>query len=214
MLESITTEEKTLLSGKKVLMVMAHPDDEVIFGWPIIQLSGVDVHVLCCSNDKNNPSRVEFSKRKDALERLMAKLGFSFSCFNYDSEFYRMSTRDELLSNVLSMLMNQISSIKHDFVFSHNPLGEYGHIDHVLINQLVMSSCSRMLMTDMFIKSNWVPYGGFSEIQRRCFFKNENVVSGCKIDQAHYDMCKQVYVDHGCWTWSKPPITETKLYLV
>ena len=204
----------TSLTGKKIVMVVAHPDDEVIFGWPILQIPDVKIHVICCSSDRNNPARAEFFRRREALKHLMDDLGHTFQCFNYDSEFYRMPTRGEELSNVLSLLMNTITKTECDFVYSHNPLGEYGHIDHILIHQLVASCCSKMLTTDIFLRSNWVPYGSFSEVFKRCYFRDENKVGTYQNDLQQYERCKQTYLSYQAWTWSKPPVQKASLYLL
>lgn len=200
-------------ANKSVLMVVAHPDDEVIFGWPILQ-NASKVHVLCCSSDRNNPDRAEFFRRRDALKVVMDTLGFSFTCFDYNSEFYRMPTRDESLSKALATLASEIEYKYYDFVFSHNPMGEYGHIDHILVHQMVAMCSPHLLMTDIFMESNWVPYRKIGEVYQRSYFAKSRFVDSYTNDLAHYNKCKQIYVDHQAWTWSKPPVTNANLYLV
>ena len=41
----------------KVLMVFAHPDDEIIFGWPIFQDPTIEKELIMVKSDFNNPAR-------------------------------------------------------------------------------------------------------------------------------------------------------------
>jgi hypothetical protein len=46
----------------KTLLVMAHQDDEIIFGWPVFQ--GNPAGLLICSSDLHNPDRQWCRHRK------------------------------------------------------------------------------------------------------------------------------------------------------
>ena len=41
----------------KVLMVFAHPDDEIIFGWPIFQDPTIEKELVMVTSDFNNPGQ-------------------------------------------------------------------------------------------------------------------------------------------------------------
>ena len=41
----------------KVVMVLAHPDDEIIFGWPIFQDDDYEKEIIMCSSDFNNNAK-------------------------------------------------------------------------------------------------------------------------------------------------------------
>ena len=86
----------------RILMVMSHPDDEIIFGWPVFQSAGwgkdADKELLMCSSDFNNPERQWCSHRKFILEKICEEEGVKLTCLDNPSEFYRASTRDEGLS--------------------------------------------------------------------------------------------------------------------
>ena len=63
-----------MLSNKKVLMVMAHPDDEIIFGWSIFQDKSIEKKLLICSSDFHNKEREWCKYRKDALFEICKEL--------------------------------------------------------------------------------------------------------------------------------------------
>ena len=55
------------MKEKKVLMVMAHPDDEILFGWPVFFDPKYKKKLLICSSDYNNPERAWCKYRKKSL---------------------------------------------------------------------------------------------------------------------------------------------------
>ena len=172
-------------------LVMAHPDDEIIFGWMVLKETS---DILICSSDFHNSEREWCKHRKEALFEVCEKLGIKCECLDYDSEFYRLSTRDEALKrmavNVQSRLMRK--------VFTHNPWGEYGHLDHILISQWVKGHCSDILM-----QSNWMPvkrHGLGQEIKK------------AEWDENFYQTIKGIYVKHNVWTWDKEPVKEAYIY--
>jgi len=51
---------------------MAHPDDEIIFGWPVLKEAQ---KIIICSSDLNNPERAWCKDRKKALKDVCELLG-------------------------------------------------------------------------------------------------------------------------------------------
>ena len=170
---------------------MAHPDDEIIFGWPVIKETN---KILICSSDYYNPSREWCKNRKFALEEVCKELNIEFECLDYDSEFYRLPTRDETLKKMAEDVRRRVT----DKVFTHNPWGEYGHLDHIIIGQIVKGHCS-----DILIESNWLPVRkhGLGKFVKKAVW-----------DQELYDKIKSIYVKHNCWTWDREPVKEANIY--
>ncbi len=184
-------------TDKNITMLIAHPDDEVIFGWPVLQRAK---RIVCCSSDLNNLERQWCKDRKLALKEICDMLGIELVCFDYNSEFYRINAR----AGELLQLQAQVSiQCAGSILFSHNSWGEYGHLDHILVNQIALASGNTLLTTDICMDAGWlhctpVPQG--------------NKVEGCEIDLDLYNRCKAIYDKYGCWTWSKEPITRCGLY--
>jgi len=204
---------KSFLKDKKILLLFSHPDDEIICGWPVLQDKEVEKQVFICSNDADNPEREWCKHRVEALTELMNQLEIPFVCLNYNSGFYRLETRGETLSRALRTMMDEINAFDYDVIFTHNPIGEYGHIDHILVHQLAMTFGKPVVVSDIFIPMNWVPYQSFPEgYQRVC---SRGVSLGiCDNDLEFYSRCEQVYRKHNVWTWCKPPIKRCNLYLL
>jgi hypothetical protein len=183
---------------KDVTMLIAHPDDEVIFGWPVLQRAK---KIVCCSSDENNLERQWCKDRKLALKEICGMLGIELVCFDYNSEFYRLPTRD---GSLLELQKQVVGALPDETIFTHNAWGEYGHLDHILVHQIARSSHRILFTTDMSINAGWM------NIDSPINFGNK--VQDCDIDLDLYNRCKAIYDKYGCWTWSKDPIMKASLY--
>jgi hypothetical protein len=200
----------TELLGKKILMVFAHPDDEVVAGWPLFQLGGLHKSLLICSSDLNNPERAWCKRRKFVTEQICADRGIEFRCLDYDSEFYRLETRKGSFSRCCAEIEAAVRKFDFDAVFTHNPWGEYGHIDHMMVHHVVMSMGVPVVMTDMMVPSNWVPWKTPSPTVRNAYFRKR--ILDAEIDMKLYRRIEQLYREQNVWTWSKPPVDKCGVY--
>lgn len=200
------------LAGKKVLMVFSHPDDEIICGFPVLQDRNIEKKILICSSDLNNPERSWCSHRKIPLSEMCKDLGIVHKCLDYNSEFYRMDTRQSKLSAMMKHVSEEIDGFDYDYIFTHNVIGEYGHIDHQLIHQVVAQKARPTIVTDIFIPSNWCPYDRISDTYAKMY--NVNSVGRVRNDIDFYAKCKRFYDSHNVWTWSKSPVMECGLYVI
>jgi LmbE family N-acetylglucosaminyl deacetylase len=103
---------------EKILMIVAHPDDEVIFGLTDILTS--DVFVVCITHGNTPVRSQEFIKCQKYF-------GFESLHLNYkDTRFFKNECK-ELYTLPL-----------HTFncIVSHNEQGEYGHIVHKRVHNI------------------------------------------------------------------------------
>ncbi len=218
------------MKKKKALLVFAHPDDEVIWGWPLLQDPGWEKEIVICSSDRHNPERAWCAHRRDSLAELCASLGIAFRCFDLNSEFYRLHTRiprkkpklihilqrrpesPPLLGDVLREILEHIRTREYDCLFTHNFWGEYGHLDHILINALMFANIRKpILVGDARIPLNWVPLQ-----QEACAgggMLTGHLYAACEMDPAFYETCSAFYKRAGTWTWSIPPVAKMNMYL-
>jgi LmbE family N-acetylglucosaminyl deacetylase len=177
-------------------LLIAHPDDEVIFFW--WALKEID-KIVCCSSDLNNPERVWCKNRKKALFAVGEALNVPVKCFDYNSEFHRLQPRIKELINLQSNIKQEVEGT----IYTHNFWGEYGHLDHILVNQIALSLCNRMVVSDIVDDGQWFNVRKLN--QGRLFRQAE-------IDMDLYNQLKEIYDKHGCWTWSREPIKECFIY--
>ena len=191
-----------------VLMIMAHPDDEVIFGWPVLQNDSFRKTVLFCSTDLNNPSRAWCAHRSECAKRFLNSLSVDVVCLDYPSEFYKMDVRKGGLARFCDDVLASIDNLDFDVIFTHNPIGEYGHLDHILVHSVVSGLGVRTWTTDIVVQSDWIQMRNLSSVRRR--FPGQPI-EDCVCDEDFYGRCKAEYKSKGAWTWNKDMVSRCKL---
>ena len=204
---------------KKVLGIFCHPDDEVLFGWPIFQSDEYEKHLVICCDDslRNRPGR------KKALQEVCKQENINLvSCLSEDNNFYALPTRraDYLLTDAINRINVQIEKAiiktNPDFIFTHSPVGEYGHGSHRLLFEIVSQHplVKNLLITDICEESN---HRSSKEIPKFIWdrFYSENLWrENAILDEGFYLRCRAAYNSYNSWTWCKDPIPLCNLYSV
>jgi hypothetical protein len=108
------------------LMIIAHPDDELLFGGAELIKYGSNYKVVCVTNPTNKDRILEF-------EAVMKKLNIcSWEILDYEDTLHPTLIGLDWLDDI-------INSRKWDKIITHNPVGEYGHPQHKLIFDKVKS---------------------------------------------------------------------------
>jgi LmbE family N-acetylglucosaminyl deacetylase len=115
------------------LMIVAHPDDEIIFGGAqLIREKGWKV--VCVTNANNRIRAREFAK-------VMKSVGADYEMWNYrDTYSYKFDSKS--LKKDLRRLIEQNLFQK---VVTHSVSGEYGHPQHKVIASIVRNLVKRDL---------------------------------------------------------------------
>lgn len=139
------------LNDCQKLMIVAHPDDETIWGGNHL-LKGH--YLVVCLTNGNNPTR-----RKEFM-KIMKETHNQGLIFDYPDK--KNGKRDSWV-HVKGSIEKDVAYLSHKkkwkYVVSHNPLGEYGHIHHRLTSQIVSIKCSQqnLYYFGKYYKKNHVP---------------------------------------------------------
>lgn len=117
------------LSGCTKLMVVAHPDDETLFGGAHLTEGGW--FVVCLTNGYNQVRKKEFYEAMNLLECTGMILSYPDIA---NGERSKWETKRYNIAKDLDTILNYK---RWGMVATHNPDGEYGHIHHKLTNKIV-----------------------------------------------------------------------------
>lgn len=196
---------------EKALLVYAHCDDELLWGHPWL-LGNYDTRVLICSSDKTNPERQEYRRGPEALAAVCERTGVErfLSLDEFNSEFYRLKTRGPGSGKTLKQWWDKATEAIQDmsegcnFIATHNPHGEYGHIDHLMVRRAVMSTATvPVKWTSALVETSTWPVGvgyiGDYEYSVRS-------------RSGEFSSLKEEYVSRACWTWSSEEPMSVSVY--
>lgn len=120
---------KAELEGTDNLMIVAHPDDEII--WGASHLMNEKYFVVCLTNGNNVTRRKEF-------ESVLQKINTPYIMLNYPDKVrgkrdqWKNSEKD--IKEDIKYIMN---FKKWNTIATHNPKGEYGHLHHKKTSEYV-----------------------------------------------------------------------------
>lgn len=200
----------------KVLMVMAHPDDEVIFGWPVLQQDW-EISLIVMTNNKARYGPGPMI----ALQEVAKSNGIRLlQGFQTDTNFYRLPPRGSMpiLTTVLNQFMRAINDAviasMPDAIFTHNPMGEYGHGDHRMLFNLVSLYDHPKLLTDIceanpcHLSSSHMP-----SIWTHFYATAISGSKECQLDMEWFRRMRNIYERHRAWSWRDHKVIDTcKLY--
>lgn len=105
-------------------MVVAHPDDESLFGGAQL-LTSNGWKVICVTNGYNRVRRLEF-------ETVMRMTDCEYEMWNYSDRWAEI-----IDSSVFNDLKRVVCEKQWSKVVTHNSVGEYGHIHHIQIHHMM-----------------------------------------------------------------------------
>lgn len=123
--------EKLDLTGYNKLMIVAHPDDEVLWGGA--HLIDDDYLVVCvtCGNSR---------RRVREFQKVMKLTGDKYIMLGYpDKTNGERDNWDSVRDDITKDLQKIVDLKEWDLIVTHNRNGEYGHIHHKMTHKIVTS---------------------------------------------------------------------------
>jgi hypothetical protein len=142
------------------VMIVAHPDDEVLWGGANFLEVERNILVVCLTNGANKTRRSKF-------ESVMQLYQVDFKIFDFPDNGNVGFTEDESLEicQEIDKIVNQDCVEK---VVTHGPLGEYGHIHHRQVSDIVtrtLQDSSKLYFFDFELsKQNSISIHPFSNL--------------------------------------------------
>ena len=130
------------LKDKRAAVVVAHPDDEVLwFGGLLTACSNIDV--ICCSIPETEPERA---------------IKFQDVC-NHLGCTYKLLPFVEVRGGHLKGL-GYLTLDRYDIIYTHNHIGEYGHKHHIDVHEAV----KRKFDGPIYVSGYGLPNDGIENI--------------------------------------------------
>jgi len=164
---------------KDISIFCSHPDDEIIFFCSLLPFTK---KIICCTSDiynTRNP-KWDWTKRKVALLELGQVLNIEIICLDNSSHFSDEPDKELYAQEILNIIKDE------KILYTHNPWGEYGHVDHIFVNQIAKQSDIPLLMNDIRFGRTNIPLKEFL---------NENIfIDTFYTDKNLYEKCKNIYI--------------------
>ena len=161
------------------LMIIAHPDDEVIFGGQAL-LEERGWRVVCLTNGRNKI-------RLNEIESAMHKCGVVDFIFHDLRDRLEITLDHNSLSEILS---EEINSKEWKKIVTHNNIGEYGHPHHYQIHNEVKKIVPSL-------DNLWVFDKGKEKIDSDILDKKNKILSEIYVSQE--EIISQIRENRGRW---------------
>lgn len=148
------------LEKTKKLMIVAHPDDETLWGGS--HLLEDDYLVVCITCRQNRTRIKEFKK-------VMKKTNDQYIMLGYPDKILGIRSNWKQEENQIYNDIEKIMSLKNwDFIVTHNEEGEYGHIHHIKTNQIVTRVYNDSnIESDLYFFGKYYTKGNLSKLESK-----------------------------------------------
>lgn len=128
------------LSKFDSIMIVAHPDDEVLWGGSHL-MDGK--YLVVCITAGNNPQRAkEFLNAMEATDDVGIMLGYPDKTFGKRNDWHNVK------GDIKKDLEKLLKLKKWKNIVTHNENGEYKHIHHIMTNQIVTQIYNESLIDE------------------------------------------------------------------
>jgi len=195
------------------VLVVAHPDDEILwFGSVVADVASI---VICFRNDPANPGLAVARDRvldEHPFRDKIVCLGLDETCAFGHANWPRPETTKFGLRIVNArqiarayrlcylQLEKHLAPLIRDAtsVITHNPWGEYGHEEHVLVHRAA-TSLAASEKKDVWYSNHASSWS--EDLMRVYLDKSERQIVRREIDAGAMEKIADIYRAHGAWTW-------------
>lgn len=175
---------------RKVL-IAAHPDDEVIF----FPAQIMDEIIIVYEGRSDKPLVVDGrrrAKRGHPLASSMSYISIEESLYWKDPS--RIAEYEQGKQQLREKLSGRFLELKDADIFTHNCQGEYGHKDHILVNNVVVGL-----------------FGDTTRIYTPSTDKTSDI--HIESDPSLVQRVKDHYSKYNCWTWRRDFVAPSVFHL-
>lgn len=197
---------------EKSIIVVAHPDDENL--WFSSIFAKVDTIILCFLSVDSEPewtkgrrqSLVEYPLNNvSCLELKEAEVFWGVDWSRPIPTGYGLKITENRLSDVryrhnFNVLKDNLRKILRGYknVFTHNPWGEYGHVEHVQVYRAVQALQEEMGFGLWF--TNYVSNKSIYLMGKE-YFRIGPHLKPFKTNKRLAELVAGMYKQNNCWTW-------------
>ena len=199
-----------IIMSKNYKVIVAHPDDEVIFFSSI--LKSASKIIVCFNKSQDNIvslGREKIKKKIPLKNILFLNLGES-NVFNTTNWKYPKESPEGLIvsknkrayrQNFLKLKLNLSKIIKiGDTIYTHNPWGEYGHEDHVQVFKAIKDLEKKFKLT-IFV-NGYVSNKSYNLMKQKQHLLSSKAQYKI-INQGFANKLKKIYLLNSCWTFDE-----------
>jgi N-acetylglucosaminylphosphatidylinositol deacetylase len=136
------------INGKKILLIIAHPDDESMFFIPFLNyFKGSEISLLCLTN--GNSSGLGKVREKE-LNQVSSLLSLKEITILNDEEFPDSMTSTWSSSSVAKAISTYLSTHEINCILTFDDYGVSGHLNHISLYQSLSSHRSSFKSIQMW----------------------------------------------------------------
>jgi LmbE family N-acetylglucosaminyl deacetylase len=161
------------LTGKKVLLCVAHQDDETLFAGRLLQALQGKAHVTVACFFQPAKGRADTDTRIGAMQKICADVGADLVQFDFvmdktlpNLRRYVRAAREPahirekirkgiehfpLFQAMETIAFDAVRQFTPDVVITHNGVGEYSHREHILLHYVVKAAATRAGLPEILV---------------------------------------------------------------